>query len=68
MKKDEGIKTEEAVTPVMKAMKPGDTLYWPLERECVVRSKATQLGRIYERVYSASSDRDTRTISVTRIS
>lgn len=46
----------------------GDKTIFPIEKIRSVRSEASSLGAILDRVFKASMDREARTVVVTRIS
>ncbi len=60
--------TTSKIRPVLQAMQPGDTQVFPIERLKTVRTQASELGAIYDRVYTTTTDRVERTIEVKRVS
>ena len=57
---------KETVKDQIKQMEVGQTLSYPIERLTVVRTYACELGMILDRKYKTETDRDNRTINVTR--
>lgn len=55
------------IRPTMRAMAPGDSLTFPIERLKAVKSTACELGVIFKRTYSTHILRDERLIEVTRV-
>lgn len=53
--------------PAIRAMEVGDVLTFPIEKLPTVKTTCSDLGFILNRRYTTSTDRDSRTIEVTRI-
>lgn len=52
--------------PAIMSMEPGETKTFPIERMKSIRSQASEIGAIYDRVYTTRTDRAARTIEITR--
>lgn len=56
----------EKVRPLLVKMQVNDTLVFPICRLKTIRTQASELGAIYDRVYTTKTDRAAKTIEVTR--
>lgn len=55
------------VRPALMELKVGETATFPIEKMKTVRTQASEIGAIYDRVLTTSTDRVARTISVKRL-
>lgn len=55
------------IRPAILALEKEETAVFPIERLRSVRAQASELGAIYNRVFTTQTDREARTISVTRL-
>lgn len=55
------------VRPALREMEVGDSLTFPIEGLKSVRAQASELGVVLCRRYATATDRETRTIKVTRV-
>ena len=60
-------KKKSGPRPMIRAMEVGDTLLFPIEKLPTVKTTCSDLGCILNRRYSTTTDRESRTIEVTRI-
>lgn len=54
------------VRPALTAMEVGEQLTFPIENTKSVRAQSSDLGLILDRIYKTETNRDERTITVTR--
>lgn len=54
------------IRPTLTEMQIGDTCYFPVRKMKSVRAQASELGVILDRKYKTRTNRQDRTISVTR--
>lgn len=54
------------ISSTLKDLKVGETATYPILRLRTVRSQASELGAMLDRVYSTSLNREEKTITVTR--
>lgn len=58
----------QKIRPALIGLKTGETISFPISRLKSVRTQASELGAIYERQFTTKTDREAKTIEVTRIS
>ncbi|MCM1139071.1 MAG: hypothetical protein NC453_10930 [Muribaculum sp.] len=58
----------QKIRPALIGLKIGETIAFPISRLKSVRTQASELGAIYERQFTTKTDREAKTIEVTRIS
>ena len=57
----------EKIRPALVALEVGDTVTFPISRLKSVRTRASELGAIYNRQFKTRTDREKHTITVKRI-
>lgn len=55
------------IRPVLTALEAGEEVTFPISRLKSVRTQASELGAIYNRLFKTRTDREKRTITVRRI-
>lgn len=55
------------IRPAIMAMAVGETIEFPIAKLKSVRTQASEIGAITERRYTTRTNRETRTISITRV-
>lgn len=60
----ETLKTK--VRPVLMGLEVGETVVFPIEKMKTVRTQASEIGAIHNRLFTTSTSRIERTITVTR--
>ena len=61
------IHTGQSIRSILREMKIGETISFPICRLSVIRSTASTLGLEMTRYYQTKQSKESRTISVTRI-
>lgn len=62
------IEQKKSILDTLRSMNVGDYAIFPASRAGAVRASASAYGFQWDRVYTTSTDRQTRTITVTRVS
>lgn len=57
----------EKIRPVLTALEVGDEVTFPISRLKSVRTQASELGAIFNRLFKTRTDRESHTITVKRI-
>lgn len=57
----------EKIRPVLTALEIGDEVTFPISRLKSVRTQASELGAIFNRLFKTRTDRESHTITVKRI-
>lgn len=57
----------EKIRPVLTALEAGEEVAFPISRLKSVRTQASELGAIYNRLFKTRTDREKQTITVRRI-
>lgn len=57
----------EKIRPVLTALEAGKEVTFPISRLKSVRTQASELGAIYNRLFKTRTDREKQTITVRRI-
>lgn len=57
----------EIIRPVLTALEIGDEVTFPISRLKSVRTQASELGAIFNRLFKTRTDRENQTITVKRV-
>lgn len=57
----------EKIRPVLTALEIGDEVTFPISRLKSVRTQASELGAIFNRLFKTRTDRENQTITVKRV-
>lgn len=57
----------EKIRPVLTALEIGDEVTFPISRLKSVRTQASELGAIFNRLFKTRTDRESQTITVKRV-
>lgn len=62
------VENSEKIRPALVALEVGDAAVFPISRLKSVRTQASELGAIFNRVFKTKTNRTNQTITVSRIS